>query len=300
MIDDRDYMRQPEFGGSRWPRRFGVQWSLTVGFLIAYALVFMAQQVPQTSAFFGNYLALSNAGLAHGYVWQLVTYQFLHANFLHILFNGWAIYVFGTALESELGRGRFVALMLSSGIVGGVFQALLAWLAPRFFSDTAQVVGASACAFGLVAAYALLFPTRELTMLVLYIIPVTVAARTLLLVSVALALIGVAMGVFYPAKSSNQPMVAYAAHLGGMLMGWIFVTSILRRDWSTLSQLFRPAKKSQPSRPKLEPLEPRVEADFLQNQVDAILDKISAHGIQSLTTREREILESARKKMTKS
>jgi membrane associated rhomboid family serine protease len=283
MLEDRDYMRQPEYE-SRWPLRFGVRWSLTVGFLCVYAAVFFAQSIlektsPQNARWFFEHFALSNQGLAHGWVWQLVTYQFMHAGFLHLLFNGWAIYALGLVLEFDLGKKRFCALMLTSGIIGGVVQSAVAFLWPHYFA--AGVVGASACAFGLVAAFAALYPTRELQMLVFFIIPVTVTARTLLLVSAVIALIGFSL------RLDN---VAHAAHLGGMAMGWLFI----RANW----QRFFPQKNTKftPRHPKLEAVaEPPRQS--LELEVDAILDKISAHGIKSLTKREREVLESARKKL---
>jgi membrane associated rhomboid family serine protease len=298
MIEDRDYMRQPEFGGSRWPGRFGLHWSLTLCFLIAYLVVFLTEMLlghvaPQAAVSFFHYLALSNDGLSHGYVWQLVTYQFMHSGWLHLFFNCWAIYVFGLALENELGRGRFVLLMLSSGIVGGIVQSLMGVVWPACFGGS--VVGASACAFGLVAAFAVLYPTNELTMLVFFILPVTVQAKVLLLVSAGIAVLGIILSFFV-----NTGNVANAAHLGGMAMGWFFAKKVMGGNWSLFSHEPRSAETSQPRRPKLEPLDPKTDTDFLQNQVDAILDKISAHGIQSLTARERETLESARKKMTKS
>jgi len=184
--------------------------------------------------------------------------------------------------------------MFSSGILGGVTQALLTLLAPHFFPD-APVVGASACAFGLVAAYATLFPQRELTLLVFFIIPVTVSAKVLLLVSAVMALVALVLGMF-----TSAGHVANAAHLGGMAMGWFFVRVILQGDWSRLKGKLRPAKPMEPRRPTLEPLPKNTGTNFLEDEVDPILDKISAHGIQSLTAREREILESARKKMTRS
>ncbi|MEY4918729.1 MAG: hypothetical protein RL616_2642 [Verrucomicrobiota bacterium] len=297
MLEDRDYMRQPEYDEPRWRRRFGVRWSLTVYFLIAYAVVFFVEQIlagtkPQSVLYFYEHFALSNSGLSHGYVWQLVTYQFMHSGFLHLFFNGWAIYTFGLALEMELGRTRFAALMFSSGIIGGVFQALLAWLAPHYFPDN-PVVGASACAFGLVAAYAVLFPQRELTMLVFFIIPVTISARVLLLVSAGLAVAALVMGMFV--RTGN---VANAAHLGGMVMGYFFVRLNWRAVRSRLTGTVRAVEPEKPRRPRLvvtdEPVTDSTAA------VDAILDKISAQGIDSLTPRERETLEAARKKMSRS
>jgi predicted DNA binding protein len=89
--------------------------------------------------------------------------------------------------------------------------------------------------------------------------------------------------------------VAHAAHLGGMAMGWFFVRKILQGDWSRLTGALRPAKKVLPRRISPEPLEKKSAAGFVESEVDPILDKISAHGLQSLTPREREILEAARK-----
>jgi len=281
MIEDRDYMREPDYESGR-PRRFGMRWSLTVVFLIVYGAVFLGQLLlqkisPEKAYWFSEHFALSNEGLAHGYVWQLVTYQFMHANFLHIFLNSWAIFTFGLAIESDLGPRRFAALMFSSGIIGGVVQSLVAFVWPAYFGG--GVVGASACGYGLIAAYAALYPTRELQMV---FIPITFSARTLLIVFVVIALVGFGL------RWGN---VAHAAHLGGMAMGWLFV----RVDWRRLL----PAKKDEfasPRRPtRLEVYDAPDQST--EREVDAILDKISAHGIKSLTAREREILEAARKKL---
>ncbi|HEY5346121.1 MAG TPA: rhomboid family intramembrane serine protease [Verrucomicrobiae bacterium] len=292
MLEDRDYMRQPEYNESRWTPRFRFQWSWTVVLLVAYAVVFvannlvLAQFFPHND-FFVRYLALSTEGIEHGYVWQLVTYQFLHVGWMHILLNSWAIYMFGRELEAMLGGKKFLALVFSSGIVGGVFQVLVALVWPQYFGG--PVVGASACAFGLVAAFAMMFPERELTLLIFFVIPVHLRAKTLLIGSAVLALTGFAF------PNTIMPGVAHAAHLGGMAMGWFFVRKILQGDWSQLEGTLRPAEKFTPRRPVLEPLAEKPAAGFVESEVDPILDKISAHGLQSLTPREREILEAARK-----
>jgi membrane associated rhomboid family serine protease len=285
MLEDRDYMRQPEFGEHRWGLGFRLRWTWTLALVAVYVAVLLAEQI--TSRFFPgqssifNYLALSPEGLAHGYVWQLLTYQFMHAGWLHLILNCWAIIVFGTELESLLGGRRYLALMFSSGIVGGVFQMLIGLLWPSVFGG--HVVGASACAFGLVAAFATVFPERELTMLIFFVIPLRLRAKTLLLVSLVVAL----LGIFFPWDN-----VANAAHLGGMAMGWFFVKGILKNP-----ALLGVAEEERYYR--AQPVE-RVEkpaAEFAEGDVDAVLDKISARGINSLTARERAILEAARKKM---
>ena len=193
MLEDRDYMRQPEYHDSGWRPRFQPRWSWTVVLLAVYAVVFVAELVvgrffPEQSFIFG-YLALSRTGIEHGYVWQLITYQFMHAGLLHLLLNSWAIYVFGRELEAMLGGARFLTLMFSSGVVGGVFQVLAAWVWPQLFGGA--VVGASACAFGLVAAFAMIYPERELMMLIFFVIPVHMRAKTLLIFSAVLAVGGV-------------------------------------------------------------------------------------------------------------
>ena len=295
MLEDRDYMRQPEYRGSSWKFSLHLRGSWTVVLLATYVAMFLAELImarffPEQAKLF-NYLALSVPGIGHGYVWQLITYQFMHAGWMHLLLNCWAIYAFGRELETLLGGKRFLALTFSSGIVGGVFQILVALVWPQYFGG--PVVGASACAFGLVAAFALLFPERERTMLLFFVSPVHLRAQTLLIISAVLAVAGIA----FPMDN-----VANAAHLGGMAMGWFFVRKILQGDWSRLEGALRPAEIKKPSlrRPTLEPLEEKPAADFVASEVDPILDKISAHGIQSLTPREREILEAARKKMARS
>jgi membrane associated rhomboid family serine protease len=290
MLEDRDYMRQPEYHDSGWRPGFRPRWSWTVGLLVIYAVVFLAELAvgrffPDQARIFG-YLALSKEGLEHGFVWQLITYQFMHAGWLHLLMNGWVIFMFGREMESILGGRKFLALMLSSGILGGVFQVLAALVWPHYFGG--PVVGASACAFGLVAAFAAMFPERELTLLLFFVIPVHLRARTLLIISGMVALVGFGW---------HFDKVAHAAHLGGMAMGWYFVRGILQGDWARLGGALRPAEKKLPPRLRPEPADEKPEGSFMESEVDPILDKISAHGIQSLTQREREILEAARKRV---
>jgi len=156
MLADRHYMRQPSYS----PR-----WSFTVILLIINVAVFLAEALVRTArpGFpLNEYFALSVVGLKHGYIWQLLTYQFMHAGWLHLLLNGWAIFMFGREVESTLGRTKFLTLYFSSGIIGGLLQALGTILFPYHFGYTEQfgwpsVVGASAAAFGLVAAFATLY-----------------------------------------------------------------------------------------------------------------------------------------------
>ena len=291
MLEDREYMREPAYRE---------QWSLTIWLVVVNTVAFVLQNLAYlaaprfpTDACF----ALSLVGLERHFYWQLLTFQFMHGGIWHLLLNCFAIYMFGRAVEETLGRRRFLILYFASGVIGGLFQVLAALLAPNQFSGA--VVGASAGAFGLTAAFAMLYPNRPLTLLLFFVLPITMRSKYLLLISGLLAIFGL---VF---RFDN---VAHAAHLGGMLTGIVLVRWESHWQWPRLQQPFRrrarPAlvtthgHKTSPWRP------PRVEAgenlspdEFLSREVDPILDKISAQGIHSLTERERRILEGARKKM---
>ncbi len=290
MIEDRDYMRQPAYHEPRI--------SFTIALLITNAIVFLVQlfasQFLRGPEIEENYFALSLAGLEHGYIWQLLTFQFMHAGWLHLIFNSLAIFFFGRPVEMVLGRSRFLALYLSSGILGGVVQMLFALCLPKIFSGS--VVGASAGAYGLVAAFAVINWTERFTLLI-YFFPVAMRGKTLLWVSIALAL----FGILTPGSG-----VANAAHLGGILTGFFCVRYIFQGRWPQLE--FPPRRKPRElaavgkSKNRfwsstVKTGEDLSDEEFLQREVDPILEKISAHGIQSLTAREREILEKARAKM---
>lgn len=295
MLEDRSYMRSSGFAP---------QFSITVGVLLLNAAVFVVQSIIEyyyPSVPVDDYFALSASGLLKGRVWQLLTFQFMHGNLMHLLLNSLVIYVFGRALEETLGRATFLKMYLLSGALGGAVQFLGQWLMPGHFHDV-PVIGASAGAFGLVAAYATLYPERSLTLLLAFIIPVTMRAKYLLVFSFALAI----FGIIVPSGS-----VAHAAHLGGLLGGLAFVrwTALSPGSWFRWPSLrsteqahelvSAAAAKRSVFRRRKNPEEDLPPAEFISREVDPILDKISAHGIQSLTQRERQILEAARNKMAK-
>ena len=298
MLEDRDYMRQPEFEESRWRPNFRVRWSWTLGLLTINVIVFVVECIfcgypPAFSQ--ANHFALSVEGIKEGYVWQFLTFQFMHAGILHIFFNSWMIWVFGRYLEAELGAGRFLALYFSSGVIGGVAQIVggMGW--PTHFGTI--TVGASAGAIGLMAAFAVLYPEERLTIF-FYFFPITTRAKNIIWGIAVLSVLCILFpkSLFTVLLGNN---VANAAHLGGMAMGWFYVKKILKNP-----ALIGTADESHLAPPRLVkpkpvPVEEKSAGEFLESEVDPILDKISAHGLQSLTTRERAILETARRKMVK-
>ena len=150
----------------------------------------------------------------------------------------------------------------------------------------------------MLAGFAMLFPERPLTFLVLFILPLTIRAKFLLLIFAGLA----AFGIIFPAGN-----LADAAHLGGMLAGVVYVRYAVNWHWRW-PQLRRPrpaaprrlvkvSSGSSAAWGRARSADDLPAEEFLSKEVDPILDKISAHGIQSLTERERRILEAAREKM---
>ncbi len=285
-------MREPDYRESRV--------SFTIALLIVNATAFLVQLAANSSAagveIEYKYFALSLAGLMHGYVWQLLTFQFMHAGWMHIIFNSLAIYFFGRPVEDALGRRHFLTLYLASGVIGGLVQMLFAVLLPSF---NGAVVGASAGASGLVAAFAILHWEERFSLLI-YFIPVNMTGKILLAVSLVLAFLGIL---------TPNSGIANAAHLGGILTGGFYVRLFIQGQWPRWKFSSRRAAPRELAAKRAgktfwrsstnEPEKDLPADEFLSSEVDPILDKISAHGIHSLTAREREILEKARAKMTK-
>ncbi len=285
--------------------------SVSLWLVIVNAVVYAAQLiVPLAGATAGHvpprlesYLALHPGDLLHGALWQLLTFQVLHGGPFHLLINCAMLYIFGRPMEVALGRNRFLLLYFGSGAFGGLVQAVCSWTFPLHFG-TGEVLGASAGVFGLIAAFAVLNSEMPITMLLAFIIPVSLKAKYLLVVEAVLAL----LGMLAPPSG-----IAHAAHLGGMLAGIFYVRQAMHWHWRWPS-FGRGAQRGQAAR-ELVGVNARKSAlrrrpppdlddtlspeEFLTKEVDPILDKISAHGIQSLTEREKRILEAARRKMQK-
>jgi membrane associated rhomboid family serine protease len=290
MLDDRSYMR-----ATRRP-----YWSMTTVLLVSLVLCFVLQLMLQRVLGIlkvYDLFALSREGLSQHYYWQVFTFQFMHAGLWHLLGNSIGLYFFGRAIEEMMGSKGLLFLYLLSGTVGGLIQVAVGLMFSQF---SGPVVGASAGVFGLIAAFAIRAPDQPISLLVLFILPITFPAKVLLLIE---ALIAVG-GLFFQFGGNT----AHAAHLGGMLTGVAFAR------WTGWPQgIFgglRLFGRRRPSRDSLTATSQRAwrrprrseeagPTDFISREVDPILEKISAHGIHSLTERERQILESARKKMAK-
>jgi len=147
-------------------------------------------------------------------VWQVATYAWLHdfGGLFHILFNCIALFFFGPELERRWGGRAFLKFWLLTGLFAGVFSVLVGKLVPAWFDQ--PIVGASGAIFGLLAAWSMLFPTREV--LLFFVIPVKV--RYLIWLSVGIDL------VLFFANDPRRNGIAFQTHIGGALAGWFLIT----------------------------------------------------------------------------
>ena len=159
-------------------------------------------------------LGLIPAAVVEGLaLWQPLTYMFLHGGLGHLLFNMLALWMFGTELERTWGTRFFVRYYLVTGI-GAALVTVLWTLTPLPYADSlyrSVVVGASGAIYGLLLAYGLYFPSRTIYLYFLFPIP----ARYFVMLVGAIA--------FLSSIGSSGGGVAHVAHLGGLLVGYLYL-----------------------------------------------------------------------------
>jgi len=218
--------------------------------------------------------------------WGAVTYMFLHGDLMHLAVNMLVLFFFGPPLESRWGEREFVRFYVICGL-GGV--------ALSYLFLPASVIGASAAMYGLMLAFAMNWP--EVPIYVWGIFPVK--AKYLVGFLFVLTLLSAAQG-----SGGN---VAHFAHLGGLLAGLIY----LKADWRPRHHL-RQAKRAASRKRRLAIVPGKEDEDegaaggestrhpgeesALYDRVDAVLDKISAEGMSSLTSEELELLDQVSKR----
>lgn len=227
--------------------------------------------------------------------WGVGTYMFVHAGFWHLFSNMLMLFFFGPPLESRWGSREFLRFYLISGLGGAALSLLVL---------PGMVVGASAAVYGVMLAFAMNWPNASIY--VYGIIPVKAKWLVAFLLVVTLA------GTF----DSTQSSIAHAAHLGGIVAAFLY----LKADWrpGAAWQKLRGAKRRQPRAPRPLAIVPRdlretgneqaevatkpeagprrssrptPDERAMLDEVDRVLDKISAQGMSSLTRAERRLLD---------
>ncbi len=246
--------------------------------------VFLAQLLfarTDTGVLFDYVFSLHGFGMRRGWIWQLVSYQFLHGSISHLFFNMFGLYMFGSSMEREMGTRRFLALYLISGALGGLGFVLIE---PRI-----PCIGASAAVFGILAAFATIYPR---VMISLLFPPVTLPAWQFVSILAGMDLIFMISG--------GAGNIAYAAHVAGAITGFIY-TMIWSGRWPSLGEFihWRPrlGKKSPPTPYRTGFPDPRGSPRVDPEEMDRILDKVSREGWGSLTDDERKLLERGSKEL---
>lgn len=271
--------------------------------LISNVLIFLCESflfrsfkvgnIPLT-LWFDYYFSLNPLSSGAFYPWQLVTYMFMHANFMHLFFNMFALWMFGMELENLWGSKKFLFYYLMCGAAAGLCHLFIS----PMFGPSAPTVGASGSIYGVLVAFGLLFPDRPIFIYFLF----PIKAKFFVLIYMVIELISV----------GNSDGIAHFAHLGGALAGFIY----LFETNSKFTKLFH-----YNPRPKIKPKSPanifrskyyekyntdvsdadytidKDEDEVSQERIDEILDKISKEGYKNLTEEEKKILFDASKKI---
>src|SRR6266699_4202707 len=267
---------QRMYGLTPWVRRL----------LVANLLVFLIQSTLLTSPSFVGAFGFSPAH-AWQYPWTFITYMFLHAGIPHILFNMLMLFVFGSSVEDRMGGRMFVLFYLLCGIGGAASSFILRQLVP-----VSQIIGASGAVLGVAVAFAWYWPDHPVFV---FPLPDPVPAKWLVTFLVALDLVLALIGA--------SDGIAHLAHLGGVGTALLFLKG---QDWRATrgARSGRPRSESsglvsQPPRvsrsgaipPSARAPKSRSNPDARANaEIDRVLDKIIASGVDSLTPAERKFL----------
>jgi membrane associated rhomboid family serine protease len=222
--------------------------------------------------------------------WTFVTYMFVHFGFLHLAFNMLMLFVFGPAVEDRMGRA-FILYYVLCGLGGAAFSFVVA-----AFTTVDPFGGASAAVLGVALAFAYYWPDTEM-----FVFPLPFPIKAKWLVAV-LATIDFALAA-YLAETGGSDGTAHLAHLGGLVAGFAYLateTRLAGRARQTVSLrkaapvLVHPTgQASQPAAPE----RAARSANAVQEEVDRVLDKISANGLASLTPEERRFLDDQSRRM---
>jgi membrane associated rhomboid family serine protease len=274
-------MEDPQrmFGMTPWVRRL----------LVANLLVFLCQKTvlvdPRFQAIFGFEPLFAAAR-----PWTFVTYMFLHGGLLHLAFNMLALFMFGPPVEERMGGRSFLTYYGLCGLGGAAFSFLLMQIRPVDH----PIVGASAAIYGVLLAFAWAWPDQPIYV---FPLPAPIPAKWLVtfavVISLVLALLDLSSGV------------AHLAHLGGFATGFLYLKAA---DWRLAQAEHQVRRAAQPSvvvqsartagggDASRKPPAPS-ERDTSAAEIDRVLDKISARGIESLTPAERKFLSETSRKM---
>ncbi|MDH4223340.1 MAG: rhomboid family intramembrane serine protease [candidate division Zixibacteria bacterium] len=264
---------------SYYYRSYGLGWGggITRGvktLLLVNTGVFLIQFILGSKLVF--VFGLTPALVKDGYFWQVFTYMFLHGGFFHIFFNMFALFIFGQDIERAWGTKEFIKYYFITGTGAGIINFVLS------FNSAIPTIGASGAIFGLLVAFALMYPDRLIYLYFLF----PIKARYLVIIFGILEL--------FASFRYTGDGIGHFAHLGGMIIGYLY----LKIDWRigrffhSVTNVFSRWKEKQGERK-------REKSKRLLQRADQILDKINQVGYQNLTNKEKKILEEASELLSK-
>ena len=297
--------------------------TVTKNLLLINIIAFLATLV------LGSQFDLKEFGKLHFFLasdfhlYQLITYQFLHADFAHIFFNMFALWMFGCVIERVWGPQRYLIYYLVCGVGAGFCQELVQYItyvseelanyqtvnigrdviSMKSYLNLWGTIGASGAVYGILLAFGMTFPNERIF---IFPLPVPIKAKWFVCIYAAIEL--------FSAYSSSGDNVAHVAHLGGMLFGLLLILYWRRHpgdlNMNSGRQFFEKLKRNFDERRNVKPdnirqtdtrqpgYGPTREDDMEYNrrkqerqaEVDAILDKIRKSGYDSLTKEEKQRL----------
>lgn len=247
-------------------------------------------------------------------IYQLITYMFMHANFTHILFNMFALWMFGCVVEQTWGARKFLFYYISCGIGAALFQELAQFVSV-YMTLNAQIpigvgealtimlqnahslnamttVGASGAVYGILLAFGMIFPEQKIF---IFPLPIPIKAKYFVMGYAAIEL--------FSAMSTSNDNVAHLAHLGGMVVGFFMIkhwnatqktNNSTWKQFNNLKNIF--SKKQNFNTPYNNTKEQNIDWQYneqkqqRQKEIDLILDKIRRSGYDSLTREEKQKL----------
>ena len=249
-----------------------------LGLIGANVIVFVAQLVIDAyqPGFIRDNFGISDAGVRNAYAWQFLSAMFLHDGVWHFAANTLVLYLVGRDVESIIGQRNFLLLFLFGGLAGELGHLFL-------MPAHTVLFGASGGVIAVVLAYATILPELEIAPSSRSLFPAAFKAKHVAYAAVAIAILLVVI--------DREGVVTHSAYLGGCAAGWLYAhllgfgrPSIVQR---ALSQ----------RRATIERYEQMTSEQFIAEEVDPLLEKISREGMQSLTRAERRTLAKAREKM---
>jgi len=223
-----------------------------------------------------EYLGLSDRGINDAYAWQFFTAPLLHNNIWHFAADMLVLYFIGRDVEAIIGQRQFLFLYLFGAFSGELGHLFL-------MPSDCVLFGASGGVAAIFIAYATILPELEMTTLLLFMVPVRLKMRRL----AQIALVGAVAFLLYDRSGA----VGHSAFVGGAIAGWFYAHLLGFGRTSLLQRVLR-QRRLEAARLK------SMRADqFVAEEIDPLLEKISQRGLASLSRRERRLLEQAREKM---